>query len=129
MKADVVQLPFRDETFDVVTCFMILPNLDKLKEVAMKEIGRVLKKNGTVILSTFSEDAFEERMKIYKQVNVPITAIEGTKIIFDKSLGANVSEQFSKEQIETLVKIAGLEIVDIQKIDSIAYICSLRKTN
>ena len=125
--ANAAKLPFADQSFDVVTFLMILPNLDKSKDAVMDEIARVLKNSGKVILSTFSDDAFDERMKIYKQVGVPISRIEGTTFIFDKSLGANISEQFSKEQIEALAHRAGFKMTDIQKVDSIAYICTLEK--
>jgi ubiquinone/menaquinone biosynthesis C-methylase UbiE len=127
LNASAAKLPFDDQTFDVVTFLMILPNLDKSKDVVMSEIARVLKNSGRVILSTFSDDAFDERMKIYKQVGVPISKIEGTTFIFDESLGANISEQFSEAQIEALAHGAALKIVDIQKVDSIAYICTLEK--
>jgi ubiquinone/menaquinone biosynthesis C-methylase UbiE len=127
LNANAAKLPFDDQVFDVVTFLMILPNLDKSKDVVMNEIARVLKNSGKVILSTFSDDAFDERMKIYKQVGVPISRIEGTKFIFDESLGANISEQFSKTQIEELAHRAGLKMLDIQKVDSIAYICMLEK--
>lgn len=127
IKADAAKLPFDEGTFDIVTFLMILPNLDTFKETVMKEISRVLKKDGKIIFSTFSEKAFDERMKIYQQVKVPITKIEGTKLIFDKSLGANISEQFSREQIQEIAQNAGLKIVDMQEVGKIAYIGMLEK--
>ena len=125
--AEATELPFQSETFDVVTFLMILPNLDNHKLEAIKESVRVLKNGGALILSTFSETAFEERMKIYKQTNVPIERIEGTKVVFDKSLGANTSEQFSKEELEKLGTEAGLIMVDCHRIGDIAYICKFQK--
>lgn len=127
IKADAAKLPFGEGAFDIVTFLMILPNLDTLKEVVMKEISRVLKRDGKIILSTFSEKAFNERVKIYQQVKVPIIKVEGTKFIFDKSLGANISEQFSKEQIQEIARNASLKITDIQEVGKIAYIGMLEK--
>lgn len=127
-QGEATNLPFEDKTFDVVTFLMILPNLNNDKEKALKEALRVLKDDGFVILSTFAETAFEERMKIYKQINAPIKSIEGTKVIFDESLGANISEQFSLEQINDLVKQTGLKVDKHEKVNSIAYICKLVKS-
>ena len=124
---DASKLPFGDETFDVVTFLMILPNLDTQKQIAFNEASRIVKKDGLVILSTFSETALDERMKVYKIVNVPIQRIEGTKVIFDKSLGANTSEQFSLEEIGIQAQNAGLKVVETQKVGKLAYVCVLRK--
>lgn len=128
VQGEAKALPFEDGSFDVVTLLMILPNLNTDKEAAFKEAERVLKDDGFIIVSTFAETAFEERMEIYKQVNAPIKRIDGTTVIFDESLGANVSEQFSLEDIENLAKSAGLTLADHQKVGAIAYICKLIKT-
>lgn len=125
--ANATSLPFADGTFDMVALLMILPNLDKNKTKTMEEASRVLKKGGSLILSTFSEDAFDERMKVYKMVNVSIKRVEGTKVIFDASLGANVSEQFSKKDLEKLGQNANLVMVDCVKIGTIAYMCRFEK--
>ena len=126
-KADADALPFESETFDVVTFLMILPNLENTKESSVLESARVLKKDGYIILSTFSETAFDERMKIYNAVRVPIEKVEGTKVFFEKSLGANTSEQFSREELEILGSQAGLSLVDCQKVGNLAYMCKFRK--
>ena len=127
VQGEAKSLPFKDKTFDIVTFLMILPNLDKNKEKSIEEASRVLKDDGSIILSTFADTAFEDRMEIYKLVNAPIKKIEGTKVIFDESLGANVSEQFSLQEIEDLAKSAGLTVSNYIKVGSIAYICTLKK--
>jgi ubiquinone/menaquinone biosynthesis C-methylase UbiE len=120
-------LPFGEGVFDVVSFLMILPNLDTQKARAMSEASRVLTKDGSIILSTFAETAFEERMEIYKKVKVPIERIEGTRFYFSKSLGANTSEQFSLTEIGQLAADAGLQLVESEKVGSLAYICRLTK--
>lgn len=127
VQGEAKNLPFEDKSFDVVTLLMILPNLNKDKEAAFKEAARVLRDNGFVIISTFAETAFDERMEIYKRLNAPIKKIEGTTVVFDESLGANVSEQFSLEEIENLAQSSGLTIAEHQKVGLIAYICKLVK--
>jgi len=118
------KLPFKDETFDVVTFLMILPNLEDKKVSSVAETVRVLKKDGKMILSTFAETAFDERMKVYKRVNVPIKEIQGTTFIFD---GGIVSEQFSLDDLKELGTQAGLEMADHTKVGELGYICTFRK--
>ncbi len=125
--ASADKLPFESEIFDAVTFLMILPNLENNKEDSLIESARVLKKGGNLILSTFSETAFDERMKIYKMVKVPIKKIEGTKFIFDDSLGANTSEQFSLDELSVLGEKAQLKIVDSVKVGDLAYIVKYQK--
>lgn len=48
MTADVENLPFEDETFDVITCMEVLSHLFDPKK-AVKEMRRVLKKNGILL--------------------------------------------------------------------------------
>ena len=125
--ASANRLPFENETFDTVTFLMILPNLEKNKDSSIAESARVLKKGGKLILSTFAETAFNERMKIYRMVNAPIKKIEGTKVIFDESLGANTSEQFSLDELRSLGGKTGLVIIDVRKVGDIAYIVTYQK--
>lgn len=125
--ASADKLPFEDETFDNVTFLMILPNLENNKDSSIRESARVLKKGGKLILSAFAETAFGERMKVYKIVNIPIKKIEGTKVIFDESLGANTSEQFSLDELRSLGERSGLVMVDSKKVGDIAYIVTYQK--
>lgn len=122
--ASATELPFKDEIFDTVTFLMILPNLENNKLPAIKESARVLKKDGKLILSTFAETAFDERMKVYKQVGVPIKKIEGTTFYFE---GDITSEQSSLDELAQLGTQAGLEMMDHIKVGDIAYICTFKK--
>ena len=124
---DILSLPFKDGSFDYVVFFELLDNLSQNKIKALKETARVLKKEGKIFLGAYSEDALEERMRIYKQIGVPIDRVEGTKVIFDKSIGANESEQFSKKELLDLATAAGLKMSNVVKVDHIGYICTLKK--
>jgi len=48
----------------------------------------VLKPGGKIIISVFSEDAFSERMALYRSIG-EIKEIRGTTVIFDEAFGAN----------------------------------------
>ena len=43
-------LPFQDETFDLVTCFLVMPHVPD-DEIAITELTRVLKYGGTLAIS------------------------------------------------------------------------------
>jgi len=122
-------LPFKDNSFDHIICIGTLVNFGKEKEKALREMKRVLKKDGNIIISVFSEDAFSERLKLYQKLKTPIKEIkkDGTVIFdFDASLGDNISEQFSEGQLKTLFKKVKLQLEEIKKV-GIGYICKLAK--
>ena len=48
----VEQLPFRDESFDFILCTLVLGHVEHLMP-AMTELSRVLRRNGTIIISCF----------------------------------------------------------------------------
>jgi glycosyltransferase involved in cell wall biosynthesis/ubiquinone/menaquinone biosynthesis C-methylase UbiE len=47
---DAAKLPFPDELFDTVICMGVLPNV-QTSEAALKEFTRVVKRNGTLLIS------------------------------------------------------------------------------
>ncbi len=50
IRASLPTLPFADETFDLVTCFLVMPHVPDDK-VALTELARVLKPGGTLAIS------------------------------------------------------------------------------
>lgn len=125
-KADATDLPFKDEEFDFVMCMTTFANFGDKKFTVLKEMKKVLKKSGKIIISVFSEDAFEERIKVYKASGVKIKEIKNGNVIFDEAVGDNVSEQFTKKQLEDIFSRANLHIEDITRVN-IAYLCTLTK--
>jgi len=125
--ADVRNIPFVDNYFDFVICIGTFANFGDYKIKALEEMKRVINKAGFIIISVYSEDAFEERMKLYKRIKASIKEIKGTTIIFDEEDEAyNKSEQFSKDELTNLFKKAKLNLIEIKKI-GIGYICILSK--
>lgn len=126
LKADATQLPFNNEEFDFVICMTTFANFADKKFKALEEMKRVLKESGKIIISVFSEDALGERMKIYKESGAKIKEIKNGTVVFDESFGDNISEQFTKEQLEDIFSRANLKIEDMTKVN-IAYLCTLTK--
>lgn len=121
-------MPFEDNYFDHVICMGTPANFGDKKHKIFSEMKRVVKKEGSIIISLFSENAFEERMKVYEKFKSPIERVEGTTVFFSDSLGDgdNISEQFSNRDIKKICKKAGLKMEEIKKLN-IAYICKLTK--
>ena len=127
LHAEAIKIPFEDSVFDVVIFFDILQNLGSQKEKALHEARRVLTKDGMIILCAYSDHGFDERIKMYNIINVPIEKVDGTKVFFEKSVGAYISEQFTQKEIEDFAISAKLTICDMQIIGNLACIYTQKK--
>lgn len=74
VQADMDHLPFRDSIFDLVFSFTSLQNLPHFK-VAIREVSRVLKKNGIFIFTVLNKKSYlqvaedvKDRFKILEKV-------------------------------------------------------------
>jgi ubiquinone/menaquinone biosynthesis C-methylase UbiE len=125
--SDADNLPFKNLSFDYVICMGSFMNFGNKKIDILKEAVRVLKDSGKIIISTFSEHALSERLAVYKIVGAPVKEVtsNGT-VIFDNSLGDNISEQFTKQELFSFFTSAGLIVEDIKEV-GIAYIFMLSK--
>ncbi len=60
--ADISRLPFRDDSFDVVSCFEVLEHLDD-PAGALGEMARVLRPGGSLLLSVPNDAGIKHRLK------------------------------------------------------------------
>jgi len=122
---DAKKLDFKDNTFDYVICLgNTFGNLGKDKYKALKEMKRVIKNKGKIVISIYSEKALPIRMKGYKKMVAPIKKITKEGTVYVKK--GFVSEQFSKKKIKKIFNLAKLK-VNIQKLNPISYICIATK--
>jgi len=115
VKADICNLPFKDEEFDFILCNHVLEHIpDDTK--AMQELFRILKPNGTAILqipqdlnreNTFEDNSItdpKERAKIFGQYDhVRIYGrdyFEKLRNIGFKVEEENYAQQLTSEEIE-----------------------------
>jgi SAM-dependent methyltransferase len=124
--AEGKSLPFKDNTFDYVTCIGTFANFGDEKLIILEEIKRILKHDGKIIISVYSEDALEERLKTYKKHKVIIKEIkkDGTVILDINRDG--ISEQFSQNKLVEIFNKVHLRLDKIIKA-GIGYICLLSK--
>src|SRR3989344_8222819 len=94
------KLDFEDDYFDYVICLTnTFGDFPELKEKALKEMKRVCKKDGKIIISVYNDKALEIRKKDYGKVGLHITEIKNNIIYTKEGL---ISEQFSKPQLKEL---------------------------
>jgi ubiquinone/menaquinone biosynthesis C-methylase UbiE len=74
---DVTHLPFRDSTFDLVSCSEVLEHVPFWK-VSFLEFKRILKFHGTLIVST------PNKLSMYGLVRYPARFLLGSKHPYDK---------------------------------------------
>mgnify|MGYP001570228853 FL=1 len=109
---DGEKMHFKDNTFDFVICMgTTFGNFSETKFIVLKEIKRVLNKNGSFIFSIYNELALNERLTIYKNY---------WKGFFEKDNGVVIyknviSEQFSEEDIKKILGKANFEIEELVK--------------
>lgn len=115
-------LSFDDDSFDYVICMTnTFGDFPDKKVDVLKEMKRVCKKDGRIIISVYSEKSSEIRKKDYEKVGLTITKIENGIIYTKEGL---VSEQFTKPQLENLFNDFKLK-AKIIELNPISYLCEL----
>ena len=114
------KMHFPDDIFDYTIC---MGNTfgdfgrDKLK--ILKEMKRVTKKDGKIVISVYSENSLNTRIEEYKKVGVKIKKIRDGTVYAEDGL---VMEQFTKERLNNIFKSTGLK-AKIIKLNPISYLC------
>ena len=119
VRGDIAELPFQDDTFDLITSNMVFEHLDN-PEKQLKEIARVLAKNGKLIFHTPNNLSYSTLM-----ARMLPEAIKGKLIYFLQ--GRKEEDVFpayyrinSQKRIKHLAKLSGLTVSKIRMICSSA---------
>ncbi len=121
---DAQKLDFKDNYFDYVICMTnTFGNFLEIKEDVLKEIKRVCKKDGKIIISVYNNKAIDVRKLDYEKVGLHITKIKNGVIYTKEGL---ISEQFSKPQLKELFDKLKLKS-KILELNSISFLCELQK--
>ena len=109
VKASMTDIPFDNETADAVMCIAAFHHLsnEERRMKAILEMKRVLKKDGTILLSVWSKNQPKKtrrKFETYGDVVVPWTTHDGNKI-------ERYYYIFDIDEITTLFKKTGLKIV------------------
>lgn len=119
------KLHFDNNFFDYIVCMTntfgtFLENKTRI----LKEIKRVLKKNGKIIISVYSEKATDIRIESYKRVGIHIEKVKNGKVYFKDG---HITEEFSKEQLKEIFNSVGLKSKIIE-LTPISYMCVVTKS-
>lgn len=115
---DAEKLPFPSNHFDVVTVAFGLRNMTH-KGIALKEMNRVLKPHGKLLVLEFSKVA-KPLSKIYDWYSFKILPQLGKLVAGDDAsyryLAESIRMHPSQEELKTIMKVAGFGHVDIHNM-------------
>ena len=87
-------------------CIGTFANFGKTKIKILKEMKRVCKSGKKILISVYSDEALDERLKLYRTIRADIKEIknDGTITFDEKDVVDVISEQFSKKQLILFAK-------------------------
>jgi len=124
LEMNATNLKFNQESFDYCLCLdASFGNMPKIEIDVLREMKKVTKKGGEIIISVFSENAKDFQIKNYERIG--LTNIQDDGIAVTTSEGM-YSRRFSKEDLINLFRDIGMEC-NIIKICPINYIAIAKK--
>jgi tRNA (uracil-5-)-methyltransferase TRM9 len=120
--ANVSQLPLKDESVDAVLYIAALHNVQGQgnRIQSLKEVNRILKTDGTVLISVWSRWQDKYRKQFFKKWFTQIGKNEfGDIDIYWRQHGLDIPRfyhLYSKKEFVSDIRQAGLEIVEIQDV-------------
>ena len=116
--ADAEQLPFKDNTFDVITLAFGLRNMTD-KDAALRSICRVLKPGGKLLILEFSKVA-APLQKAYDLYSFKVLPWLGSKIAGDAAsyqyLAESIRMHPDQDTLKTMMQAAGLAHVQVHNM-------------
>lgn len=118
------KLSFKDDYFDYIICMTnTFGDFPDIKEDVLREMKRVCKKDGKIIISVYNDKALEIRREDYEKVGLHIIEIKNGVIYTKEGL---ITEQFSKSQLKELFDKLNLKS-KILELNAISFLCELQK--
>lgn len=118
--ADTKKMHFTDNMFDYTICMgNTFGDFGKDKVKILKEMKRVTKKDGKIIISVYSENALNTRIEEYKRIGIKLKEIQNGTVYSEDGL---ILEQFNKEKLKKLFDSVRLN-VRIIELNPISYLC------
>jgi len=132
LETDALKLPFQDMTFDAVVCGFGVRNLDNT-EAALKQIARVLKPEGRVIILDFFRPTSPLSLLIYNFYVRTIVPLRGGAISKDKAAYEYLRDTAGKfmpvNELKALMEKCGFKDVAIESrtLGAAASVMGIRK--
>ncbi|MCK7459744.1 bifunctional demethylmenaquinone methyltransferase/2-methoxy-6-polyprenyl-1,4-benzoquinol methylase UbiE [Idiomarina aminovorans] len=119
VQADAEELPFDDNTFDVITIAFGLRNVTD-KDKALRSMLRVLKPGGRVLILEFSKPVSAALNQVYDFYSFNILPKMGQAVANDAGsyqyLAESIRMHPDQETLKTMMTAAGYEKVDYQNM-------------
>lgn len=121
LHSDAVNIPLKDNSVDAALFIAAIHNIrDRSNRIkALKEIKRILKKDGKAIISVWSKYRDEHKKGFFERIMHKGKPMHGDTNIYWRQHGLNVSRYYhiySKKNFINELKDAGLEILDFQEV-------------
>ena len=123
VNADIENLPFRDEAFDVVTCWGVLHHTD-YPEKGLRELAKTLKKGSVLFLMLYHQRNPWSYVKLLLRFLCKHTRIVPSilrvlppfrdETIYNDNFVNPIAKQYTKEEVSSMCAQAGLFIEKIQ---------------
>lgn len=117
---DAKKTSFPDNYFDAVSItYNMFGNIEAdERKVILKELFRIVKPNGLILGTVFSENAEKAQEEQYKRIGQTVDKID-SDFVYVSDLGFK-SERFSKDKLKKILSQFNSKI-EIEKISNIAY--------
>lgn len=117
-EADMEQLPFEDQSFDVVVSMLALMHIPlESRQKVFLEASRVLRPGGRLLVSV-KNSLFERLSPVDRFASVDITDIQSKELVFTNTTSGQELRapwySFSPQDIGRLSALAGLSMVDLK---------------
>lgn len=121
---DAKSMHFKNASFDyVVMEWNTFGNLYSLRDRVLQESSRVLRPNGKILLSVFSENVLPSYFDMLKRSGLNVAHVDENYVFLKEGL---VSERFNENKLQTICKSVHLK-ADIKNLTDISYWCELTK--
>ena len=117
-EADMEQLPFEDQSFDVVVSMLALMHIPLAsRQKVFLEASRVLRPGGRLLVSV-KNSLFERLSPVDRFASVDLTDIQAKELVFTNTQSGKELRapwySFSPQELSRLSALAGLTMVDLK---------------
>jgi len=109
--SDACNLPFRDESFEVVLFCEVIEHIMRYPNVALDEIYRVLRPGGSLVLSAFNYARLQNRIRLLVGKNP-------SPLYFPKEGFNGHYRQYVRFEIEEMLRETGFEVKETKMTNS-----------